>query len=268
MEKILPIAREWINSGPEQLSGALYFQFLTPAALPYLDDVLTWAKTERSPVEREVLTQVIRLIVTPKTASQIWEVYKGLDPTDSDPMLLSKLAGAASVSDQVVERILKFLRSVTERTDGGERVRSFALGPLQVYSRVRHPKVRERFSHYTESLDSDLRAVARRSSGIKAMLPKSCRFVSGTPDHSRTILSTEIDSDRLADFLQELERDLGVEFIPDFRPDRVAQSLTKRKWVVCDVVRSNRGPLDLWLRLEDSSTIEARVVVSASTQPN
>src|ERR1039458_6409515 len=61
MRRILPIVREWANSGPEEIRGALYFSFLTPAALPYLDDILIWAQKERAPVAREVLTQVMRL---------------------------------------------------------------------------------------------------------------------------------------------------------------------------------------------------------------
>jgi len=268
MDRILPIIKEWINTGPEEIREALYFSFLTPAALPYLDDTLAWAQRERSSVSREVLTQVMRLIVTPKTASRIWEVYKGLAPTDSDPMLFSKLAAAASVSDQVVERILEFLRSVTRRIDHGERVRGFALGPLQEYSRVRHPKVREWFSHYLESPDPDLRGMARRSSGIKPMLPEGCRVVRGTPDHSRVVLSTEIDSDRLSHFMRDLERDLGAEFVSGLQPTRVAENLTERSWIVSDVLRSKRGPLELWLRLEDSTTVEVWVVAAPATRPS
>jgi len=242
-------------------------QFLTPAALPYLEDILGWAETEQSPVNREVLTQVMRLIVTPKTAGRIWEVFHKLDPTDSDPMLLSKLAAATSTSEQAVGRILEFLRWAAERIDRGERVRTFA-GPLQEYSRVRNPKVREWFNHYVESPDTDLRAMARRSNRIKSTLPAGCRVVRGTPDHSRVISSTEIDSDQLAGFLRDLERDLGAEFVPSPQPDQVVENLTERRWLIIDVWRSKRGPLELWLRLEDTCTIEAWVAAAPITRPS
>lgn len=140
MRRILPIARGWVFSSSGSIRGALYFQFLTPDALPYLEDILAWAETEKSRVDREVLTQVLRLIVNSKTASRIWEVFQRLDPTDSDPLLLAKLAAIPSVADEVAVRITQFLHSAAKRIDSGELVRTFAGGPLQEYARVRHPR--------------------------------------------------------------------------------------------------------------------------------
>src|SRR5579872_100551 len=110
--------------------------------------------------------------------------------------------------------------------------------------------------------------MARRSNGTKPILPEGCRVVRGTPDRSRLVFSTEIDSDRLAAFLRDLERDLGAEFIPAVQPDQVVENLTERSWVVYDVAHSKRGPLELWFRLEDTCTIEAWVVGIATTRPS
>jgi hypothetical protein len=268
MQQILPIVKVWIASSSGPVRGALYFQFLTPAALPYLEDVLAWAAEEKSAVDREVLTQILRLIVTPKTAKRIWEVFQRLDPTGSDPLLLSKLVNAASVSDEVAERIMQFLNLAVARIDHGELVRTFARGPLQEYSRVRHPKVKAWFQQYLQSADPDLRAMARRSSRIKSVLPAGCRVVRGAADRSRLVLSTEIDSDRLVDFLRELDRDLGAEFLFGIQPDQVVENLTERKWFVSDATHSKRGPLELWLRLEDAGTTEAWVVGPGQARPN
>jgi hypothetical protein len=234
IQRILPIAREWVVSSSGPIRGALYFEFLTPAAAPYLQDILSWVKTERSPVEREVLTQVLRLIVTRSTASEVWEVFRALDPTDSDPLLLSKLAGYPSVSDEVAERIFAYLRSVEERIRRGELVRGFARGPLHEYSRVKHPKIKRWFQQYLTSSDPDLRMIANRSSGAKLSPPTGCRINGQQPDHSRLILSTEIDSHCLADFLDKLEADQGVEFLSGVLRDEVVGNLQERRWLVCD----------------------------------
>lgn len=110
--------------------------------------------------------------------------------------------------------------------------------------------------------------MAKPSCGIKPVLPAGCRVVRGTPDRLRVVSSTEIDSHRLADFLHELDCDLGAEFLPGVQPDQVVENLTERQWVVCDVAQSKRGLLELWLRLEDSGTIEAWVVEPKRTHPN
>jgi len=257
MAKILPIVKEWIYSGPKEIRGALYFEFLTLAALPHLEDILAWARTEQTPLDREVLTQVMKVLVNPKTAKRIWQVYQELDPTDSEPLLLTRLVRVASIANPVADRIVDFLKSTTDHI---ELKSTLPKSALQEYSRVRHPKVRAWFARYLESPDPDLRAMAKRSNGIRPKIPEGCQVVRGAPDRSHLILSTEIDYYRFADFLRELKRDLGAEFLPNFDPEGVTDNLSESKWVVCDVVSSKRGPLDLWLRLEDPSTIEAWVV--------
>src|SRR5271166_872459 len=149
--RILPIAKEWIDSGSTRITGGLYTQFMTPLSLPYLDDVLRWASKETDPVDREILTQILRLLVTPRTARRIWEVFRGLAPTQSDPLLLAKLAKSPSVRDEVVIPILEYLRSASQRIDRGERIRTFGMGVLREYSRVRHAAVREWFARYLDS---------------------------------------------------------------------------------------------------------------------
>jgi hypothetical protein len=268
MRRILPIVREWANSGPEEIRGALYFSFLTPAALPYLDDILIWAQKERAPVAREVLTQVMRLAVTPKTGRRIWEVYKGLDPTDSEALLLSKLAGVDSVSGEVIERIVRFLKSVEKRTENGELVRTFAMGPLGAYSKVRHPVVKAWFKRYLGSPDPELRAMARCSDGVKPVVPAGCHVVKGKPNHSRLILSTEVDSHELIKFLRQIDEELGAEFLRGIPADAVVESLNGRDWLVCDATGSKRGAMQLWLRLDDATTIEAQIVEASEKRPN
>jgi len=269
IERILPIAREWVLSSSGGLRRALLFHaFLTPHALPYLDDVLEWSTTPASKFERELFTQILRVLVTSKTARRIWTTFQKLEPTDSDPLLLTRLARVASISDEVVEPILKFLGSTAERIAQGELVRTFATGPLSEYVKVRHPRVKEWFAQYLKSSDPELRALARRSNGIKPVLHEGCRIARGMPDHSRLILSTEINSHRLGDFLRELERDMGAEFVPVLQPDQIVENLTERKWLVADAWRSTRGPLELWLRLEDTTTVEAWVIGARASRPN
>lgn len=268
MELVLPIAREWIPSASERIRGALYMQFLTPVSVPYLEDILDWAETEKSPSSREILTQVLRLIASPTTASRIWEVFRTLDPTDSDPLLLAKLAGARSVSAEVVDRILRFLNSIAERIDRGDLVRTFASGPLEEYSRVRHPRIQQWFHKYLNSADAELRAMAKRSCRIKKVLPAIGRLVRGTPERARMVFSTEIDLHCLADLLLDVNRDLSAEFLIGVESDRVVENLVESKWLVCEVARSNKGPLELWLRLEDAGTIKVCVLGPVSGRPS
>jgi len=145
MQRILPIAREWVASASKEMQRDLYMQFLTPFALPYLEDIVQWAPSVTTRVDKELFTQILRVLVTSKTARRIWAVFRTLERTGLDFMLLARLARVASVSDEVVEHILEFLRSVAERIEHGELVRTFAMSALQEYSRLRHPKVKEWF---------------------------------------------------------------------------------------------------------------------------
>jgi hypothetical protein len=266
--RILPIAKEWVDSASTRITGGLYAQFMTPLSLPYLEDVLRWASKETDPVDREILTQILRLLVTSRTARRIWEVFRGLAPTQSDPLLLAKLAKSRSVSDEVVIPILEYLRSASERIDRGERIRMFGMGVLGEYSRVRHPKVREWFSRHVDSDDPDLRLMARRTRGLKTELPKSCQVYRESPNPKALLFSTEIDSDSLGTFVQEKARELGFEALPGERCNEIVENLSEQHWVVCDLGHRAQGPLEIWLRLEDQGTIQVWIVQVTVGYPN
>jgi hypothetical protein len=82
------------------------------------------------------------------------------------------------------------------------------------------------------------------------------------------ILSTELDSHELIKFLGQIDEELGAEFLRGIRADAVVESLNGRDWLVCDATRSKRGAMQLWLRLEDATTIEAQIVEASEKRPN
>lgn len=123
------------------------------------------------------------------------------------------------------------------------------MGPLEDYSQLTDNEIQRWFEQYINSSDPDLRKLARQSNGIKPVLPAGCFVVSGSPNPLSVILSTEIDSARISDFVSELERDLGAEFPPGFKSSQVLENLSELKWVVADVLDSKGGPLEVWFRI-------------------
>jgi hypothetical protein len=61
---------------------------------------------------------------------------------------------------------------------------------------------------------------------------------------------------------------LSAEFLIGVESDRVVENLVESKWLVCEVARSNKGPLELWLRLEDAGTIKVCVLGPVSGRPS
>lgn len=270
VQKILPVVKEWVPRVPNSaLRSALYMQFLTPYAAPYLNDVIEWASNVNSRVEGDLFTQILCILATPETAKRIWNQCGILDPTDAlVARLFTTLSRMPSVSSEVVSRILDALRNFGERVSRGEQIRTFGMGPLEDYSRLRDDKIQQWFEQYIDSPDPDLRKLARRSNGIKSVLPAGSYVASGPPNPLKVVLSTEIDSARISDFVSELERDLGVEFPPGFESSQVLENLSESKWVVVDVLGSKRGPLEVWFRAEASNTVEVWVVTPASVRPS
>ena len=269
MQKILPVVKEWVPRVPSNMRAALYIQFSTSYASPYLDDVILWASRAQSESEKDLFTQILRVLVTPKTAKRIWDQCGRLDPTDAlTSRLFARLSRMASTSSEVIPRIVDALRSFGERICQGEKIRTFALGPLLDYSRLSDERIRQWFEHYLDSPDPDLRKLARQSIGIKSTLPAGSYVTRGSPNRSTVVVSTEIDSARISDFVSELEHDFGVQFPPGFESGQIWENLSESRWVVINTLGSKRGPMEVWFRIEASNTIQVWVVTPDSIRPS
>jgi hypothetical protein len=112
VQAIFPVVKEWVTRVPSSnLRSALYMQFLTPHAAPYLDDIIEWASTVNSKVDRDLFTQILRALVTPKTAKRIWNQCGTLDPTDAlASRLFARLSRMTGTAGEVIPRILDALR--------------------------------------------------------------------------------------------------------------------------------------------------------------
>jgi len=140
--------------------GALHFLFLTPAARPYLNDVIDWTLQASTNVDRELFIQILRLLVTAKTALPVWETFEKLQPTGLDFILLARLVKFKSTAKAATARVVTYLNAVDLRIKNGEKIRPFALSATQEYAKLPVPAVRAWFRKHLNSPDPDLRRAA------------------------------------------------------------------------------------------------------------
>jgi hypothetical protein len=257
---ILPIASEWIPLTAQPMRFVLYFLFKSKCAVPYLEQILQWRESETDELSIQGLTQALSILVTPSTARQIWDRFRVLTPDGLEVMLIVKLLDT-NIGDEVFDdRISIFLNQTAARIERGDPVKTFAYGYLEFYAKVRHRKVREWFSHYVESTDKDLRRLALKSSGRTSPLPKGCWATHELPDLRRELFSTEVDGDDLPSLVIKLAKDYTAKFPPSVRSGQIVDALPDIGYVVCLAESKKSGPMELWLRIESSDSVEVRLI--------
>lgn len=261
IERVLPIAREWVPLVGADVKSGLYFLFLSRFAAPYIDDISLWARSAADKRDRDLLAQILNVLISPKTAERIWELFRTLEPNDFDPLLLATFARMPKTTEQALARIMDDLRSFGDRIARGDHIRSFNTAAFTVYSRLKDSRVREWFSQYVHSSDPDLRALARWSvRRRKGRLPASCHILQASPDIGREVYSTEIDAGEWLGFLHALGHAFGIRFPSEAQMRAVFETLSRTQWVVMDVSTSDKGPLEVWFREEDEATLEIRIL--------
>ncbi len=261
---VLPIVREWVAvSQLPNVRRSIYIQFLTPYAADYVDDILAWVRTENEHIGQDILLQALYAMCNRKNAERIWNAVPLLPPNLYIDLLLAKLVRFSSVPDQIVDRIMSRLEALRPGIERGDPL-PFAV--LDAYSRLSQPRIQRWFRSFLNSSNKDLSRMARRSCGRAFKLPRACRIASQIDrDFKRTVISTEVDDSELGDFLRTWEKALEMKLPAGVRSARILDVIVEDRWTVCDIAKSSEGPIELWLRLEATKTIEVwimRAVVS------
>ena len=249
----LPILAEWVPVVPEEnIRTAIYSRFNSQHASRFLPRMVKWATEERAELAREFLNFAIATALRPEDADYVWQILPELPKTPAYYAVLARLAGIPAVAAKAKLALANALQDSM-----------LGISELIYISKVDDPRITTWFAQMTDSTDKRVRAVARRVIDRGKRLPRGVAYAEHAPDRSNELFSTEVDLDQASHILSQLEKELSLRFSPAIRQARFLSRIAIDRWVTAESQRSRDLTANVFIRLEDFSTVEI-VVVSAN----
>ena len=254
-EVVLPILARWVDFLLESgVRAEVYSRFDTRAARQFLGEILAWWRKEEDLMSKDVLVQVLEVLVTKSNATQIWKSFLDMNCPRVRLTLLRKLAEQPEISGEVRATILYQLQTFPD-----EKIAELTTRQLLGIAKIGDPAIEAWFASQRDTTNPRLMKVisqiAPESRQHRILIPYTNSF----PDQFPELASLEIDLQDFRAILKEQAKRLNFKIPEELLSLNLFDAWEPDRWTQVALQTPDYRVLSLWLRLKDETAVEIRV---------